>query len=80
MAVFRKELFAVSVECAALRWNLDKVLSKLKGLETELGEFMKTVSERTTESSSMMLKQFEIEVTLGLQRIFTEFKYEAAKN
>lgn len=74
-----KGVSAAKVECVALRLNLDEVVSKLKVLETDLGKSLKSLSEQTIESSTMMSKQFETEVTKGLERIFGEFKYVAAK-
>lgn len=50
----------------------------LKVLETDLGESLKSLSQRTIEGFSMMLKQFETEVDQGLERIFAEYKNEAA--
>lgn len=49
-----KKLTAARVNYEALRWNQDKVLSKLKFLEAEHWKSLKTVTERTTEGSSMM--------------------------
>lgn len=49
-----KKPFAAKVARAALRWILDEVLLKLKTLETELWEYLKGVSEWTTDDPSMM--------------------------
>lgn len=48
-------------------------------LETELGKFLKVVSDRTTEGLAMSSKQSETEVAQGLGKIIVDFKYEAAK-
>lgn len=48
-------------------------------LETELEKSLKVVSERTMEGSSVMSKQFEIEVAGDLEKVFADFKCKAAK-
>lgn len=70
MVAVNKRLSAVGAECAALRWSRNEVLSKLKTLETDLGELLKAVSEQTTDDSSIMSKQFETGVVQGLERTF----------
>lgn len=51
----------------------------LKVLKTDIKRSLKSVSDRTTEGSSTMPKQFEVELTRGLERILAELKYEATK-
>lgn len=75
LAAVSKKLSAARVDWVALQWNRYEVLSKLKVLETDLGRSLKAVSERTTEGSLVTSKQFETEVTQGLERIFAVFKY-----
>lgn len=79
MAAVNKELLSARVECVTLGCIREEVLSKLKMLETDLGKSLKIVSERTTEGSSTMTKQFETEVARGPEMMFADFKYEAAK-
>lgn len=75
MNAFDKELSAASVEFATLWWNGDEVLSKLKGLEKNLGESMEVASERTTEYFLMNFEQFETERRQGLEKNFAYLKY-----
>lgn len=51
----------------------------LKGLETELRDSQKALIEQTTQSSSMISKQFETETSECFKRIFAVFKYKAVK-
>lgn len=74
-----KKLSAAKLECKALQWSWDDVLSKLKVLMTDLEESLNAVSKRKTENSSLMSKQFVADVDQSLERIFVEFKDGAAK-
>lgn len=56
MSAVTKEPPAVRVECVTLRWNWNKVFSKLKVLETDLGESLKVLSELTTQNFLTMSK------------------------
>lgn len=62
MATVNKELSATRAKCAALHRNPRKVFLKLRALETDLGESLVVMSERTTEGSSMMLKKIFTDV------------------
>lgn len=64
-----KELATARLKCATLRWNRNEVPSELKTVETDLGKFLKVVSERTTKGSSMISEQFKGEVAIGLEKI-----------
>lgn len=78
IATVNKKLSAAGVECVALRWNRDEVLSKLKVVDTDLEDSLKAVFERITDGSSMMSKQLETKVARGLGWIFAEFNHDAA--
>lgn len=78
MTAVNKKISAAIVEYAALRWNQHDVLPKLKVWETNLGESLKARSKRTAECSSMISKQLVTEVAHGFERIFAEFKCDAA--
>lgn len=67
-----KESSASRVGRTALLWSRDGVLSAAKVLETDTGESLATLSERTAEISTMIPKQFGTEVTKGFERNFAE--------
>lgn len=77
--VVHNALSAARVQLSSSRWDPGEVLPKLKILESDLDESLKSLFERTTGVSSIMSKQFEAEVAQDLKWIFAEFKYETAK-
>lgn len=79
MVGFSKELSAVRVGHVTVRWIRDEIMSRQNFLGTDVEKFLKVVSKRKTEGSSMKSKHSGTAVTQGLVNIFAHLKYEAAK-